>query len=183
MNLLLFSLIVSNPLRTPEPVGNLVLFDDLLFAYAIPAIFGALFYRAFRRRELNPLADVTGIASLVLGFIYLSFEVRHFFQGAILSYGVTSDAEWYVYSAVWLLYGVGVMVTGIVFGHAKLRMAGLAIGAVVLSKVFLFDMATLSGLYRAASFLGLGASLIGLGYLHQRLAQLTPPIGANPSQS
>jgi uncharacterized membrane protein len=36
-------------------------------------------------------------------------------------------------------------------------------------KAFVFDMSALSGLYRAASFLGLGASLVGLAYLYQRL--------------
>jgi uncharacterized membrane protein len=75
------------------------------------------------------------------------------------------------------------MVTGIIVDLPKLRLAALAIGAVVSAKVFLFDTATLSGLYRAASFLGLGASLIGLGYLYQRFTQSTHPAGAGTSKS
>jgi uncharacterized membrane protein len=35
-------------------------------------------------------------------------------------------------------------------------------------KVFLVDAAGLTGLYRVASFLGLGVCLIALGYLYQR---------------
>jgi len=50
-----------------------------------------------------------------------------------------------------------------------LRIAGLAVGGIVAVKAFIFDMAALTGLYRAASFLGLGASLIGLAYLYQHL--------------
>jgi uncharacterized membrane protein len=36
------------------------------------------------------------------------------------------------------------------------------------SKVFLLDVAGRSGLYRVASFLGLGVCLIGIGYAYQR---------------
>jgi uncharacterized membrane protein len=36
-------------------------------------------------------------------------------------------------------------------------------------KVFLIDMSNLTGIYRALSFLGLGAVLIGIGWLYQRL--------------
>ena len=36
------------------------------------------------------------------------------------------------------------------------------------AKVFLIDMGSLDGLYRVASFLGLGLSLVGIGYLYQR---------------
>ena len=46
--------------------------------------------------------------------------------------------------------------------------SGLVI-AVVVFKVFLFDMAALTGALRAASFLGLGAVLIVIGRLYQRL--------------
>ena len=43
-------------------------------------------------------------------------------------------------------------------------------------KAFVFDMAALTGLYRAASFLGLGASLVALAYLYQRLiARIASP--------
>ncbi len=41
--------------------------------------------------------------------------------------------------------------------------------ALTVSKVFLIDASDLTGLYRVASFLGLGLSLIGIGYLYQRL--------------
>jgi uncharacterized membrane protein len=35
--------------------------------------------------------------------------------------------------------------------------------------VFLIDMSNLTGIWRALSFLGLGAVLIGIGWLYQRL--------------
>jgi len=172
-NLVIFPLLLNNPLFGPTPVGALFVFNDLLFAYAVPAILGVLFYRRLLGKVPGGWCDAIGIASSVLGFIYLSYEVRHWFHGRLLQQGAASDAEWYAYSAAWLLYGVALMVSGIVFRQPKLRALALAIGAVVAAKVFLFDMAALSGLYRAASFLGFGACLIGLGYLYQRLAGLT----------
>jgi len=38
----------------------------------------------------------------------------------------------------------------------------------VVAKVFLVDMAGLTGLLRVFSFLGLGAALLGLGYAYRR---------------
>ena len=175
-NLLVFPLLLGNPLFGPVPVGPLFVFNDLLLAYAVPAILGVLFYRRLSGKAPGGWCDAIGIASSVLGFIYLSYEVRHWFHGTLLQRGGASDAEWYAYSAAWLIYGVALMVCGIVFRQPKLRALALAIGAIVAAKVFLFDMAALSGLYRAASFLGFGASLIGLGYLYQRLTALTAPL-------
>ena len=47
---------------------------------------------------------------------------------------------------------------------------GLAMLALVIAKIFIVDMADLVGLMRVASFLGLGLSLLGLAFLHQRFA-------------
>jgi uncharacterized membrane protein len=170
LNVGLVSLINSNPIWTWDSVGAWPIFDSLLFAYLLPAILAALFHRTFRRIGLGLAARAAGIAALVLGFIYLSLEARHLFQGQVLHYGPTSAAEWYVYSAVWLLYGLGLVVSGLAFGAPELRLAGFAVGAVVAVKVFVFDMAALTGIYRAASFLGLGAVLVSLGYLHQAMS-------------
>jgi len=46
--------------------------------------------------------------------------------------------------------------------------------------VFLSDMSDLEGMYRVASFLGLGLSLVGTGWLYQRL--LRPPSTGTPSE-
>jgi uncharacterized membrane protein len=42
-------------------------------------------------------------------------------------------------------------------------------------KVFLIDMADLTGLWRVVSFLGLGLALIGLGAAHRRFVLPTRP--------
>ena len=49
------------------------------------------------------------------------------------------------------------------------RMASAAVVALTIGKVFLVDMADLTGIFRALSFIGLGAVLIGIALLYQRL--------------
>jgi len=52
-----------------------------------------------------------------------------------------------------------------------LKVAGGLAAVIVLTvlKVFLIDLSDLTGIYRALSFLGLGAVLIGIGWFYQRL--------------
>jgi uncharacterized membrane protein len=169
LHVCLVSVLQSNPLLIPISVGHGLILDSLLPAYALPAVLAALFGREFRARGYGELAVASAVAALALGFLYLSLETRHWFQGEFLNAGEPSTAEWYAYSAVWLIYGAMLLGVGILRGYAPLRLAGLAIGAVVAVKAFVFDMAALTGLYRAASFLGLGASLVALAYLYQRL--------------
>ncbi len=109
-----------------------------------------------------------GVAALLLFFFWLSAEVRHFFHPRGDSMAA-SEWEVYAYSLIWLVYAVALLFAGIRMELRKLRMAGLGFLGVVVFKVFLFDMAQLEGVARALSFMGLGGTLIGLGYLYQRL--------------
>ncbi len=60
------------------------------------------------------------------------------------------------------------MVQGIRSDERRLRLAALGVIGLVCAKVFLIDMADLTGLWRVLSFLGLGLALIGLGAVHRR---------------
>ena len=63
---------------------------------------------------------------------------------------------------------------GIVLAKSALRYASLGVLVVAVLKVFLFDMAGLTGLYRVGSFLGLGLALIGIGFVYQRFVFPSP---------
>ena len=52
-----------------------------------------------------------------------------------------------------------------------IRYAGLAVIVLVVLKVFLWDMSSLEGLFRIASFIGLGLCLVGIGWLYQHFVQ------------
>ena len=51
----------------------------------------------------------------------------------------------------------------------QLRLVAVGILVLVVAKVILIDMSGLQGLLRALSFIGLGATLIGIGLVYQRV--------------
>ena len=65
-------------------------------------------------------------------------------------------------------FALVLFVAGIRLSSQPVRLAGLAVLALVVLKVFVGDMSNLEGLYRIASFVGLGLCLVGIGWLYQR---------------
>ena len=110
---------------------------------------------------------------MLLLLSYLSLEVRALYHGPVLTVGAATDAEHYTYSAVWLAFGVVLLLVGIASASQPARLASAAVMLLTIAKVFLLDMAGLTGVCRALSFIGLGLVLVGIGYLYQRL--LFPP--------
>jgi uncharacterized membrane protein len=164
----MLQLLAANPAVTHEFIGNWLLLDILLLAYAVPAGFAFALSVLFQRDNEGTLARISAVAGFILLFAYISLEVRHAFRGPTMWVEPKGDAESYAYSAIWLVYAVALLGLGIAFRQAMMRYASLAILVVVALKVFLFDMSGLTGLYRVASFLGLGLSLVGIGLVYQR---------------
>jgi uncharacterized membrane protein len=146
----------------------------LLAGYLVPAAL-ALLARHFIGTP--PIRRVLGIYALVAGFAWLTLQIRHWFHPDQMSVinGSIEDAELWAWSGAWLLYGVALMAQGIRSEDKVLRLAALAVIALVCAKVFLIDMADLTGLWRVLSFLGLGMALIGLGVVHRRFV-LAPKV-------
>lgn len=111
-------------------------------------------------------------ASRFLGLAFLfalsSVTVTQLFRGGNLTQGDMSDMELYSYSLAWLLTGIGLLSLGIWKGSKLARMASLCFILLTVVKVFLIDASELKDLYRVFSFLGLGASLIGLSFFYTR---------------
>jgi len=76
-------------------------------------------------------------------------------------------------SALWALAGLAALITGLRARHSPMRTAALALLLVTVGKVFLYDLATLTSIYRVASFLVLGILLLTAGFAYQR--QRPPP--------
>lgn len=167
---------VANPAVTGEPVGPWPILNLLLPAYLLPAI---AFLWAARGSALDRLpglwallgghhsARTFGIAALALAFLWSSLEVRRAFHAPFVA-GPWSDAEYLALSLAWLALAGGLLVAGIVTADRALRAAALAVGGAAILKAFLFDLADLEGLYRAASFLALGLCLVAVGWLYRR---------------
>jgi uncharacterized membrane protein len=73
-------------------------------------------------------------------------------------------------SALWALLALALLASGLWRQRAELRYGGLALLGLALTKLFLFDLARLSSLTRATSFLAVGLALLVGGFLVQRLA-------------
>jgi uncharacterized membrane protein len=167
-----------NPLWSHQAVGSSPLWNALLFAYALPAWLALLAASEVSRQGGRRLASAARIVALALGFAWVSLEVRQLFHGTYLELAAGSHSgsgpdgstagERYAYSAAWVLYGVALLLAGIARRGAVLRYGSLGVMLLAVLKVFLYDTARLSDLYRVLSFLGLGASLLLLAFLYQR---------------
>lgn len=150
-------------------MGRTPVLNGLVVCFLIPALMAAGAAWMLARMGQGRAVLVAGIAALGFGFAFLTYQVRHYFgwSGERVS-ALSSDAELYTYSIVWLVYGAALLLAGIASGQAVLRYASLAVLVLVVGKVFLVDMADLTGLLRVASFLGLGIALLALGFLYRR---------------
>jgi uncharacterized membrane protein len=161
-------LMIDNPWINGTDVGGLFVNLNLL-GYAIPAALAAALGLMTRQTRPQRYRTVAAIAAVVLALTYLSFQVARFYQGPQLSIGPVGQAEGYTYSAVWLAFGVVLLVVGIALRSQPVRLCSAAVVAATVAKVFLLDMGGLTGVWRALSFIGLGLVLIGIALLYQRL--------------
>jgi uncharacterized membrane protein len=151
--------------------------NTLFLAYAVPAAFAFFVATRFQRQTPVWPALISAVLGFVLVFAYLSLEVRHAFQGPVMSGYLQTDTEFYTYSLVWLVYALGLLGLGIATKATLPRYASLAVLLITVLKAFLFDMADLSGLLRVSTFLILGLTLVGIGYLYQRFVFRVPASG------
>ena len=165
------SLLALNPVVTGEPVPGGLVFNALLLAYLAPV---PLIVLIARRLDVIGWATLRPAAyglALVLLFAYVTLETKRAFQGMLMTLESQSLAETYAYSAVWLVFALALFVAGIRLARQPVRLAGLAVLALVVLKVFIGDMSNLEGLLRIASFVGLGFCLVGIGWLYQHFVR------------
>ena len=117
-----------------------------------------------------------------LGFFWINLSIRQQFSPSDLQALAVEQAELYTYSAVWLVVALLVLAAGIWRRSLYLRAAsGLILVAVVI-KVFLIDLAGLTGILRALSFIGLGVVLMGIGLVYQRALRRQMATGTDETE-
>ena len=77
-------------------------------------------------------------------------------------------------SALWTVSGLGCLIVGLRREQTGLRHGGLILLLISAAKVFLYDLATLTSVYRVASFIVLGLLLMAGALAYQRLRP--PPL-------
>ena len=103
--------------------------------------------------------------------------MRRLFHGPIIA-GPTSDAEQYAYSSTWLVFGIVLFGLGFALRSQPARLLALGVMALTVAKVFIIDTASIGGIYRALSAIGLGVVLLGIGWIYQRLLYPRTPATA-----
>jgi uncharacterized membrane protein len=74
-------------------------------------------------------------------------------------------------SAFWGLVSLAFLYFGLTRRSRALRLGGFALFGVTLAKIFLYDLAFLSSLTRALSFIAVGAVLLLAGFFYQRMSE------------
>ncbi|MCR9311680.1 DUF2339 domain-containing protein [Vibrio alginolyticus] len=167
-------IILLNTAESPLVTDNvsaqaLPIFNMLSIGWLLPACI--LLIATFKRWNTLQVHRFA-IASLgfLLAAIWLGMSIRQLWQTtSMMLYQPTSMAELFSYSVAGLLVGGLLTWRGVTQQGLMMQRVGLVVLAGVALKVFLWDVSSLDGFWRAISFLGLGASLIALGWLFQKL--------------
>lgn len=159
----------------------------LAFAVSIAAMYFTAYLLWRRRNALHEWEErvwsVYPVFVVIANFFslwVLTAEVLNYFGNRLHNLAYARDPSYYAersglqnarnlsLTALWAVYSVIVLVVGIVKGSRAVRIAALAMLAVPVAKVFVYDVFTLERVYRIIAFTGLGALLIAGGYLYQR---------------
>ncbi|MEQ3490977.1 DUF2339 domain-containing protein [Vibrio sp. SSH13-20] len=163
-----------NSLESPLMVNNvsaesMPVFNMLSLGWLLPAII--LLVTTYKHwNTLQISRPIVASFGLILAATWLGMSIRQFWQPISMTLAQpTGMAELFTYSIAGLIVGGLLTWVGATRKAMTIQRIGLAVLACVALKVFLWDVSSLDGFWRAVSFLGLGASLIGLGWLFQKL--------------
>ena len=148
------------------------------FTFALvlaPLLFAANLCRGNRMRlpemGVNPLEVLLVIVNVVVLW-GLTQEVVHYFdfrsERELASANALESPKHFTLTVMWALYAIGAIGVGIARESSRIRLAGMALLAVPLFKLFGYDVFLLDKVYRVVAFLTLGVLLLGTGLAYQR---------------
>jgi uncharacterized membrane protein len=147
----------------------------LLYTYGLSALCclvgAAVLRRAERSRQASWLPRAASLLGLILIFWLINLEIADFFSVGrrhITWTWTRHYARDMALSVAWGLYALALLVVGLWRRTRTLRFVSLAVIMLATSKVFLYDLASVRGIYRVLSFLALSVSLILISLLYQR---------------
>jgi uncharacterized membrane protein len=185
-------------------VGRLLFFDQIsaetlvfnmrfaTYAVAIAILGGiAILGKRHASQSEKFFLDIAVVGANLLALIALTREVSDYFDRQVFAarnlvgaYPELKLARDFSYSAIWLVYGVGLMAVGFRKRSAFVRWQSLILIAFTICKVFLYDVSQLGGSYRIISFIALGAVLLGISFIYQRdWLRLSPNSPENADQA
>jgi uncharacterized membrane protein len=155
-----FTLLYHNPLWSEQAVW--------LWLAPAYAVLWALLSTSARLIGTPVARRVEGIGHIALILLFSLSALRWAFHGPWLIHGSVTLGEDIARSLVAIALALGFLGWGMARSLKDWRIASLLLMLGAVGKVFLFDAAGLDGLQRIASFIALGLSLIGIGWLYSR---------------
>jgi len=164
-----------------------LIFNARFATYIIAvAVLGGIVYFGGRSASEGEKVFVR-IAAVVLNLLALTaltLEASDFFgrQQArtydVAGYSSDYNQFWlmreFSYSAIWMIYGAGLMAFGFWKKSAFVRWQALALIAVTIGKMGLWDIRHLNTGYRFLSFIILGLILLSISFVYFRISSRTP---------
>jgi len=168
-----YGLVLHNPLWAQQAVGPLPVLNLLVCLYGLPLALLALAPRIapglFPRLE-RPRAVLQMLLAVLLAYSAL----RQLVHGSVLTVAGLSQGEDIARSILAVALAIGFLLWGIGTRSRDWRIGSLVLMLAAVAKVFLLDASGLEGLMRIASFVALGFSLIGIGWLYSRSLRERP---------
>lgn len=180
-----YGLLLHNPLWTEQAVGSLPLANWLAPLFLLPGV-GLVLIRSLFPDARPALDRIVQLAAMLLVAGFAWATLRQVFHGGLLIEPGVTASENILRSILILALAIGFLLWGIRQNRHDWRIASLILMLGAVGKVFLFDASGLEGLLRIGSFVVLGFSLIGIGWLYSRqlarpsAAAVEPPTGEAP---
>lgn len=100
----------ANPLLQATQLSQTLIFNELLYVYGLPA--ALLGMVAALLREGRPAKRMVGTIALLMLFLLVTLEVRHFFHPEQLRPGPILLREWATYVCAWLVLAIALAAAG-----------------------------------------------------------------------
>ena len=121
--------------------------------------------------ERNGVMALLAVANFVALF-GLTTEVIHFWEAREdVLFSDQTSAKHLSLTVLWTVYAIGSIALGIVRQSITLRLAGIALVALPIAKLFTFDIFLLEQGYRVVAFVTLGILLLATGLAYQRYSE------------
>ncbi len=157
-----------------------LVFNSRFFTYVVAiAVLAGILHYAGKEPRYATVTRLVSVTLNVLALFGLNYEVRDFFRREMYGADGVSGyvaGRWrqtvlvrdFAYSALWMIYGAGLMAVGFWKRSAFLRWQALVLIALTIGKVFVYDVWQLEKGYRILSFIVLGVLLLGISFAYQR---------------
>lgn len=162
-----FTLVLHNPLLSVQHVGPTPIANWLTLAYftAIAALW--LVQVQWANAPAAVLHAIDAVTMALLSLLAYSL-LRQVFAGSVLTSRTVGQTESLLISLLGIVLALGFLWWGSWRALRSWRIGSLVLMLAAVVKVFLIDAAGLEGLLRIASFMALGFSLIGIGWVYSR---------------